>query len=381
MPTVRARPEPVARAIVAVVAAARAGTSRRKPVFAVTIGEDAGAARVLSQGGIPLFATDADAVEGFMHLVRYREAQDELMRTPDPLPRDLAPNREAARAVLRAALDEGRSWLDPPGVEALLAAYAIPFMPSVLAPDGPGAAEAAWPLIAQGIPVALKLVSPDIVHKSDVGGVRLGLTSEADVREAAGRMVKRVREIRPEARITGFSVQAMAPRGHRRELIAGLAEDPVFGPVVVFGTGGTAVEVVDDRALGLPPLDLPLAESQIARTRVARRLGAYRDVPAADLRAIALVLVKLGQMAADLPELRELDINPLLADADGVLALDARVRVEEPHVSSPVREREPGGASALGRDMFHVKQFPSRLAIRPYPIEWERTMTLRGRPI
>jgi acetyltransferase len=154
----------------------------------------------------------------------------------------------------------------------------------------------------------------------------------------------------------------MVRRGQRRELIAGLAEDPVFGPVVVFGRGGTAVEVIDDRALGLPPLDLILARDLIGRTRVARRLDSYRDVPAADLPAIALTLVKLSQLAADLPQVRELDINPLLADETGVLALDAKVRINRSE------KRQYGRGHP-------------RFAIRPYPAELVRTLNLKDRTI
>ena len=147
-------------------------------------------------------------------------------------------------------------------------------------------------------------------------------------------------------------------RPKARELIAGLADDPTFGPVVVFGRGGTAVEVIDDKSLALPPLDLKLAEMLIARTRVSRILKAYRDVPAADERAIRLVLVKLSQLAADLPEIRELDINPFLADQNGVIAVDARVRVA------------PETATRRG-------QGHPRFAVRPYPKEWERSFALR----
>ena len=148
------------------------------------------------------------------------------------------------------------------------------------------------------------------MHKSDVGGVRLNLTSEAAVREAAADILARARAARPDARITGVTIHPMILRPKARELIAGIADDPTFGPVIVFGRGGTAVEVIDDKALALPPLDLKLARDLIARTRVSRVLKAYRDVPAADESAIALVLVKLAQLAADLPEMRELDLNP-----------------------------------------------------------------------
>jgi acetyltransferase len=165
--------------------------------------------------------------------------------------------------------------------------------------------------------------------------------------------------LRPEARITGVTIHPMILRPKARELIAGIADDPTFGPVVVFGRGGTAVEVIDDKALALPPLDLQLARELIARTRVARVLKAYRNVSAADEAAVALVLVKLAQLAADFPQLRELDLNPLLADHDGVLAVDARVAIAP---VDDVRRGPPGHP---------------RFAIRPYPKDWERHVTLR----
>lgn len=354
VPTARSDAHAVAAAVADTVARTRKGASRKKPVFAVSYGAAAG--EVLSAAGIPSFATESEAVEGFLHLVRYREAQDDLMRTPDSLPRDFSPDTEAARAIVAAALRQGAAWLDPVAVAGLLSAYGIPTVPLTLAPDIDAAAAAAWPIIAAGEAVALKVVSPDVVHKSDIGGVRLDLTSEADVRAAAWEILARARRERPDARVTGFAVQPMVRRGQRRELIAGLAEDPVFGPVVVFGRGGTAVEVIDDRALGLPPLDLALAHDLIARTRVARRLAAYRDVPAADTGAVALTLVKLAQLAADLADVRELDINPLLADEHGVTALDARVRI--------------GSAG-------HPSRGHPRFAIRPYPVEWVRRMALK----
>ncbi|KMO39875.1 bifunctional acetate--CoA ligase family protein/GNAT family N-acetyltransferase [Methylobacterium aquaticum] len=366
VPTALSGGEAVASAIVEAVKTGRKGSFRARPVFAVTVGDEA-AGEILSQAGIPRFATDADAVEGFTHLVRYREAQDDLTTTPAMLPADLVPDPGAARMIVDHVLAEGRTWLDPREMADLLAAYGIPAQPVTLAADADAAAEAAWPIIAAGGTVALKLVSPDVVHKSDVGGVRLGLSSEAAVREAAAEMRARVARERPAIRVTGFVVQAMLRRTQARELIAGLADDPVFGPVVVFGRGGTAVEVIDDRALALPPLDRRLAADLIGRTRVARRLKAYRDVAAADEAAVALVLVKLGQLAADLPELRELDINPLLADCDGVIALDARAAVAP---LPPERRRDAGAGPSH-----------ARFAVRPYPAAWERHITLDGQAI
>jgi acetyltransferase len=260
--------------------------------------------------------------------------------------------------VVESALEHGRTWLDPIEITQLLAAYSIPIAPALLARDADEAAAAARPFLAQGLGVVVKILSPDIVHKSEVGGVRLNLTSERAVRDAVVDILARARAVRPDARITGVTIHPMVLRPKARELIAGVADDPTFGPVIVFGRGGTAVEVIGDKALALPPLDLALARELIGRTRVSRVLKAYRDVPAADVDAIALLLVKLAQLAADLPELRELDLNPVLADQNGLIAVDARIAV------APVEARcgPPGHP---------------RFAIRPYPEEWERHCELR----
>ena len=297
-----------------------------------------------------------------MQLVRYREAQSELMETPDALPRDFVPDPATAGRIVAGAVREGRRWLDPIEVNGLLRAYDIPVAPVTLAGNADEAAAAARPVLAAGGTVAVKILSPDIVHKSDIGGVKLDLTTEEAVRRATDDILDRAARLKPGARVTGVTVQAMVRRAKARELIAGIADDPTFGPVVVFGSGGTAVEVIDDKALALPPLDLKLASDLIARTRVSRILKAYRDVPAADEHAVALVLVKLAQLAADHPEMRELDVNPLLADRDGVIAVDARVAVERVE-----------GRKGRGHPRFSV---------RPYPGEWERTLTTRdGRKV
>ncbi len=358
VPTALASAAEAAEAVVDTITESRTSGGRRKPVFAVWLGEDGHAARAFEAARIPHFATEAEAVRGFMHLVRYREAQDDLMETPDSLAVDFIPDTMAARQIVEHALAEGRQWLDPLEVNALLRAYDIPAAPVTLACDAVEAAAAARPILDEGGTVAVKILSPAIVHKSDIGGVKLDLTSEAAVRRAADDILERARRLKPSARITGLTVQPMVRRPKARELIAGVADDPTFGPVVVFGRGGTAVEVIDDKALALPPLDLKLAGDLIGRTRVARILKAYRDVPAADERAVGLVLVKIAHHAADLPEVRELDINPHLADKDGVIAVDARVAV------APIA---PESRKGRGHPRF---------AVRPYPKEWERDLTL-----
>ncbi|WP_379654388.1 GNAT family N-acetyltransferase [Pseudoxanthomonas sp. UC19_8] len=338
-------------------AGARPRHSHAKPVFAVWLGGGEAALSTLNAAQIPSYATEADAVAGFMHLVRYRQAQTALMETPPSLPEDFVVDAAAARALVEQTLSEGRRYLDPVAANAVLRAYGIPTAQLWVAADAQAAVRFAQPLLDQGQPVALKVLSPDIPNKSDVDGVRLNLVSAEAVHMAAQTLIERARRLRPDARIDGVVVQATVLRPKARELIAGIADDAVFGPVIVFGRGGTAAEVIDDVALALPPLDLRLAHELIGRTRVSRILKAYRDVPAADERAVALVLVKLAQLAADLPEIRSLDINPLLADATGVVAVDARIAV------APSR--------ALHKGRGHP-----RFAVFPYPKEWERTLAL-----
>ena len=351
----RPRPDrspPVARAH-------RNSLIRSKPIFAVWVGTSEAVTPVFEADGIPSYETESDAVQGFMHLVHYREALDALMATPPSLPQDFKPDVAVARDVVANAVEGGRTWLDPIEMTRLLAAYSIPIAPALLARNADEAAVAARPLLAEGLGVVAKILSPDIVHKSEVGGVRLNLTSERAVREAVADILARARAAKPDARITGVTLHPMILRPKARELIAGIADDPTFGPVIVFGRGGTAVEVIDDKALALPPLDLKLARDLIGRTRVSRVLKAYRDVPAADIDAIALLLVKLAQLAADVPQLRELDLNPVLADRSGIIAVDARAMV------APLKPARRGPAGH------------PRFAIRPYPKEWERPAALR----
>ncbi len=201
-------------------------------------------------------------------------------------------------------------------------------------------------------------MSPDITHKSDVGGVARNLASAADVRAAARAMLARVRQARPEARIDGFSVQPMVQRSHAHELIVGASIDSVFGPVILFGQGGTSVEVVADRAVALPPLNAALARALVRRTRVARLLEGFRDTPAADQDALHAVLVAVSQLLADVPEIAELDINPLILSHEGAIALDARIRVSA---------ETPAGAR--------------NFAIRPYPAQLVETVAWQGRSL
>lgn len=316
----------------------------RRPVLCCWLGGTsvAQARSLCEEAGIPVFDTPEEGVRGFLELVNYARNQHLLMQVP-PACALAPPDRDAARARVAGLLAQGATTVGEADGKAILAAYGIPVVPTETASDVAAALAAACTI---GYPVALKILSPDIAHKTDVGGVVLDIADEAELARAAEAMLARVRAARPQARLAGFTVQAMARRPRAHELIVGLTTDPLFGPVVLFGQGGVAVEVTNDQAIALPPLNRVLAADLVGRTRASRLLAGFRDHPRADLEALYDVLVRIGQLAADLPELAELDINPLLADPGGVVALDARMRL------APV---------ATGQDPL------ARLAILPYP--------------
>jgi acetyltransferase len=351
----------------------------RDRVMACWLGEAAvAAARArFVEAGIADYATPEQAVHAFAMLATYRRNQALLMEAPTAS-ENPPPRLGDARAIVDAVLAEGRSMLGEDEAKQVLKAYGIPIVETrAVAASAAAAARAAAEI---GYPVALKILSPDISHKSDAGGVRLDLGDEPALRDAAARMLADVARALPDARLTGFTVQSMVRRPHARELIVGASVDPLFGPVLLFGHGGTAVEVIADRAVALPPLNRVLAAELVSRTRVARLLGAYRDRPAAQLGAIHDVLVALSQMLADLPEIAELDINPLWADENGVIALDARIRVDA---------ARPAGAAH-----FSIAPYPSELVetldwhgekivvrpIRPEDEQQHREFVLRLRP-
>ncbi len=336
------------------VAAAIIKTAKDRPranVMTCWVGNEAVARgrHLFSGAGIPTYDTPRAAIQAFMHLLEYRKNQELLMEVPASAPTDFVPDTKRARFLIDEALAKGGGTLNEPEAKAVLEAYGIPTVETHVARSPALAGKIA---MAMKESVALKILSPDILHKSDVGGVMLNLQGAFEVEKAAHAMLERVKAVYPDARIDGFTVQSMARRPGAQELICGVATDPVFGPVIMFGQGGIAVEVIADRAMALPPLNMNLAAEVISRTRVARLLEGYRGRPPANKEAIQLALVQLSQLVVDFPEIVELDINPLFADAHGVLALDARM------VVAPAR---------AGTE---------RLAIRPYPKELEEWFTM-----
>ena len=347
-PNARVAAGEVATALVPVAAGAR------RNVFACFLGGDtmAPAREACARAGLASYDTPEKAVGAFLEIVEHRRNRDLLMEVPPSLQEGFEPDTALARALVRSALARGRGLLSEPEAKSVLRAYGIPVVETHIARSGRQAVEIAMSL---GFPVVVKIVSDELARRSEVGGVALELESAGEVRGAVRALRRRLRTLRPDARLRGFAVQRMVNRTGAQELIAGAVADPVFGPAVVFGQGGTAASIVADRAVGLAPLNGTLAGDLIRRTRVARLLDGYDGHPGADRDALRLTLVKVSQMMADIPEIVELDINPLLADADGVIALDARMRLARP-----------------------ARRGVGRMAIRPYPKELEEWIDWGG---
>ncbi len=273
----------------------------------------------------PSFRTPEPAVEVFSYLSAYYQNQKLLMQMPGPLSHHLEPDVEGARMVIEGALQERRKILSEMESKALLSAFHIPVAQTLVA-HSPNEAL----LIAQqlGFPVAMKVNSPDITHKTDAGGVMLNLANAQAVRAAYHEIIENLQRNRPEARMDGISIEPMIVKPNGRELMVGVTNDPIFGPLITFGAGGTTVEVMGDRSVTLPPLNAFLVKDLIQGTHVAKMLGAFRHMPPADMLALESVLLRVSEMVCELPMLMEMDINPLILDESGVLAADARVVVE-----------------------------------------------------
>ncbi|MBC7952970.1 MAG: bifunctional acetate--CoA ligase family protein/GNAT family N-acetyltransferase [Rhodospirillaceae bacterium] len=348
-PTAISDPDEVADAVIKVFK-----ERTRANIMTCWVGSEkvAHARRLFADAAVPTFETPYAAVQGFLHLLEYKRNQEMLMEVPASAASDIIPDTVFVRDIIAEVLARGDTILTETEAKAVLDAYGIPTIETRMARHPAEASRIAKSLNG---PVALKILSPDIVHKSDVGGVILNLESPFEVEKAANAMLARVAETYPDARIEGFTVQKMAVRRPgTQELIVGVATDRIFGPVILFGQGGVAVEIIGDRAVALPPLNLNLAAELVQRTRVAALLRGYRGRPPANLDALHATLIQVSQMIIDFPEIVELDINPLRCDSEGVIALDATIKI----------------APAKSNDL-------DRLAIRPYPAELEEIFTMK----
>lgn len=324
-------------------------------LIACWTGEQNGAKarKILEQATIPAYHSPRMAIMAFIHMVRYLENQHLLMQTPQRVPNAVRPEREPVRAIIDQAISDQRQWLKENEVKAILAAYGIQTVTSHIAANLEDAGSLARQI---GFPVALKIMSPDLVHKSDIGGVALNLRDEPEVEKAADSMLKRLKEKHPTAQVDGFILQKMMVMPHHHEVIAGMSHDDIFGPVLLFGQGGTATEIIGDHAVALPPLNMALADDLIQQTRISALFGGYRGTPALAREKLAQLLVELSELTIDFPEIQEMEINPIFLTPNDAIAVDARIRVKPITHSFPNR----------------------RLAIRPYPAELEEYFTLRN---
>ena len=334
------------------VIAAAEGAS--KPILACWMGESliAEGRKRLTAAGIPQFTSPEGGVDAFGYLACYRRNQKALLQVPAPLSKHTEPDVDGARLIIEHAMGERRYTLSSAEAKAVLKAFHIPTSPSI---NVNSAADALIAAEGVGLPVAMKINSPDITHKSDVGGVRLNIREPRSVRTAFREMMDNVAAHIPDARVSGVTIEPMVERPHAREIMIGIAHDPVFGPVISFGAGGTAVEIFADSQVALPPLNEYLSRELINGTRAARFLEKFRNLPEADIAKLTDVLQRVSEIACELPEVCELDINPILVDEEGVIAVDARITVAPPATSTA-----------------HY----GHMAIHPYPPELETSWQL-----
>ncbi|MDZ4251381.1 MAG: GNAT family N-acetyltransferase [Sulfuritalea sp.] len=305
-----------------------------KPMVTCWMGEEqVGEARKLFQGAaIPTFRTPEPAVDLFSHISNYYRNRQLLMQTPPSISEQAPPRLESARLVIETALMEGRKVLNEMESKAVLAAFRIPIAQTVVARSASEAMVLAEEL---GLPVVMKVDSPQIVHKTDSGGVRLNLNSLAAVRDAWLEIMDEVKRNRPDAQINGIAIEPMIQKPNGRELVVGMMRDKIFGPTIVFGPGGTSVEAYSsDRAVALPPLNAVLVADMLASTRTTARLGEFRNMPPVNMEAIESVLLRVSSMVCELPWISEMDINPLIVDEHGAVAVDARITIENTPITA-----------------------------------------------
>ncbi len=356
-PQAMTQPLEVAKAVIDV------SDQTSKPILTCWMGEEqvVEGRMALEDAGIPAFRMPETAVELYYHISTYYRNQKLLLQTPEPTSQHTRPETEGAKMLIEAVLQERRKVLSEMESKAILRAFRVPVAQTMVARTPTEGL-----LLAEqiGFPIAMKVDSPDLVHKSDAGGVRLNITNAPAVRNAYHDIIETVQKKHPAARINGVSIEPYLARPNGRELMIGVVRDPIFGPIITFGAGGTEVEIFSDRAVALPPLNRFLAKDLIRSTRASKLLGEFRHMPAANQEALEEVLLNISEMVCELPWLQELDLNPLIVDENGAIAVDARIVIDF--------------ASSSGDRYSHM-------AIHPYPVhliqDWElpdgRLVTIR----
>ena len=347
-------PDRVARELVSV------GRRHGKTVLASWMGaaDVAGGEAILAEGNIPVFSTPETAVECFMSMVQYSRNLDLLYQTPESVPEEFVPKTDENRQLILQAAAKGRTTLTEYESKTLLANYDIPVAPFRAAASPDEAVEAAAEI---GFPVVMKILSPDILHKTEVGGVVVDLTSKLAVQATYTGLVQQAQEARPDATIDGVLIEKMVKKQY--ELLIGCQKDPIFGPVLVFGLGGVAVEVFKDTNIGLPPLNSVLAQRLIEETKIYTLLKGYRGMEGVELKSLQFLLLKFAYLIMDFPEIKEVDINPFGVDERGGAVLDAKIVLDE---------------AALGQPLDPY----AHLVISPYPKDYAKTCRLKdGREV
>jgi acetyltransferase len=320
----------------------------KKPVLASWMGEaDVREGRdILEEGNIPVFRIPENAVKTFMNMYKYTRSIETLYETPATIPHQFKPNTEKNKKLLDGIINEKRFVLTEDEAKALLKNYDIPVTKNTVAKSAEDAAKKAAEI---GFPVVMKIASPDITHKTDTGGVVLNITSKKDASSTYKKIVDAAKKAKPKANITGVLIEEMVSKKY--EIIIGSKKDPIFGPIIVFGMGGVAVEVFKDLNVGLPPLNMALAMRLIEDTKIYRLLKGYRGMEGTDIKAIQFLLYKFAYLVMDFPEIKEIDINPFVVDEEGGVVIDAKVILDE---------------NMAGKS---IKPY-SHLVISPYPKEY-----------
>lgn len=318
VPVAMSEPHDVAKRLI------RLGKHTNKPILACWMGQKQvqSSRKLLAKHNIPCFSTPEDALDAFSYLADFYHNQQLLRQVPAPLEYPEKVDVVGAKGIIDSVSKSLRKILTTIESKSILSAFGIPVTQTYIAKNAQEAMHIAESI---GFPVVMKIHSPDITHKQDVGGVQLNIVNAEVVREVFNQMMIHVKQKQPDAQIIGVTVERMYKSSNDRELMVGILRDPVFGPVINFGAGGSLVEVMQDRALALPPLNLCLVRNLISRTHVARILGEFRNQPAVNIEAIEQLLLRVSDMACELPQIQEMDINPLIVNDKEIIAVDARI--------------------------------------------------------
>lgn len=301
--------------------------TNNKPLFLCWMGERQvkSSRQLFAKYQLPHFSTPEKAVEAFSYLANYQDNQQLLLQMPGPYSVENKIDTQNARLLIEGALAENRNTLTMMESKKILKAFGIQVNEIQAVATADEAVKAAENI---GYPVAMKINSPDISHKQDVGGVQLNIMNAESVRAVFVQIIKNAKQLRKDAKILGVTIERMCKNPNDRELMVGVLTDNIFGPVISFGAGGSLVEIIQDRAIELPPLNEFLAKKMIARTRVAKSLAVFRNMPAANREAIINVLLRVSKMICELPYIQEMDINPLVVNDQEAIAIDARIVIK-----------------------------------------------------